>query len=94
MFSHMPTVPTDERFFGDFILQADAKIGAIAQQYGLSLDDKIDSELTLGHFMIQLLGGEPVIGDHIEWEGLTWTIAEMDGSKVNKVGVRIMRFDD
>jgi len=50
----------------------------------------VDKSLSLGNFVIQLLGGEPVIGDHIEWDGLTWTIAEMDGKDVSKVGVRIV----
>lgn len=90
LFSDSNAVVLDDRFFGDFILQADAPLDAISQLYGLNLDDSIDKSLSLGHFVIQLLGGEPVIGDHIEWDGLTWTIAEMDGKAVSKVGVRIV----
>lgn len=90
LFSDSNAVVLDDRFFGDFILQADAPLDAISQLYGLNLDDSIDKSLSLGNFVIQLLGGEPVIGDHIEWDGLTWTIAEMDGKDVSKVGVRIV----
>ncbi|MCC3701181.1 potassium/proton antiporter [Rouxiella badensis] len=90
LFSDTNAVVMDERFFGDFILEADAPLDAISQLYGLNLDDSIDKTLSLGHFVIQLLGGEPVIGDHIEWDGLTWTIAEMEGNRVSKVGVRIV----
>ncbi len=90
LFSDTNAVVMDERFFGDFILEADAPLEAISQVYGLVLDDSIDKSLSLGHFVIQLLGGEPVIGDHIEWDGLTWTIAEMEGNRVSKVGVRIV----
>ncbi|EIC84741.1 potassium/proton antiporter [Serratia sp. M24T3] len=90
LFSDTNAVVMDERFFGDFILEADAPLEAISQVYGLNLDESIDKTLSLGHFVIQLLGGEPVIGDHIEWDGLTWTIAEMEGKRVSKVGVRIV----
>jgi len=90
LFSDSNAVVLDDRFFGDFILQADAPLDAISQLYGLNLDDSVDKSLSLGNFVINLLGGEPVIGDHIEWDGLTWTIAEMDGKDVSKVGVRIV----
>ncbi len=90
LFSDTNAVVMDERFFGDFILEADAPLEAISQVYGLNLDESIDKTLSLGHFVTQLLGGEPVIGDHIEWDGLTWTIAEMEGKRVSKVGVRIV----
>jgi cell volume regulation protein A len=90
LFSDSNKVVLDDRFFGDFILQADAPLDAISQLYGLNLEETVDQSQTLGHFVIRLLGGEPVIGDHIEWDGLTWTIAEMDGNQVSKVGVRIV----
>jgi len=90
LFSDSNKVVLDDRFFGDFILQADAPLDAISQLYGLNLEDSVDQSQTLGYFVIKLLGGEPVIGDHIEWDGLTWTIAEMEGNQVSKVGVRIV----
>ncbi|SVK54178.1 potassium/proton antiporter [Acinetobacter baumannii] len=80
----------DERFFGDFILQSDARLSDISQVYGLNLQDDVDEQQTLGQFVIQLIGGEPVIGDQVEWDGLTWTIAEMEGNQVSKIGVRIV----
>ncbi|EKN3360508.1 potassium/proton antiporter [Yersinia ruckeri] len=90
LFSQSPTITLDERFFGDFILEADAKLEDISQIYGLNLKEGVDGQQTLGNFVIYLLGGEPVIGDQIEWDGLTWTIAEMDADHVSKVGVKII----
>jgi cell volume regulation protein A len=90
LFSDSNAVMFDERFFGDFILQADAPLEAISQIYGLNLDSSVDKSLSLGNFVNGLLGGEPVIGDSIEWDGLTWTIAEMDNNQISKVGVRIV----
>ncbi|GAB2942646.1 potassium/proton antiporter [Hafnia psychrotolerans] len=90
LFSDSNAVVLDDRFFGDFILQANAPLEAISQLYGLNIEDSVDKSQSLGNFVIKLLGGEPVIGDHIEWDGLTWTIAEMEGKLVSKVGVRIV----
>ncbi len=90
LFSDSNAVVLDDRFFGDFILQANAPLEAISQLYGLNLEESVDKSQSLGNFVIKLLGGEPVIGDHIEWDGLTWTIAEMEGKAVSKVGVRIV----
>ncbi|MEB6335620.1 potassium/proton antiporter [Serratia rhizosphaerae] len=89
LFSQAPAVTLDERFFGDFILQSDARLSDISQVYGLNLQDDIDEQQTLGQFVIQMIGGEPVVGDQVEWDGLTWTIAEMDGNAVSKIGVKI-----
>ncbi|CAH0154254.1 MULTISPECIES: potassium/proton antiporter [unclassified Pseudomonas] len=87
LFSQAPQRGMDLRFFGDFVLEGDAQLGAIAALYGLSTDD-LDRSLTLGRFINQQIGGGPVVGDQVEWQGLTWTVAEMDGNKIRKVGVR------
>ncbi|HEI8865411.1 potassium/proton antiporter [Serratia sp. AKBS12] len=89
LFSHAPPVTLDARFFGDFILQSDARLSDISQIYGLNLQQGVDEQQTLGQFVLQMIGGEPVVGDHIEWDGLTWTIAEMEGNQVSKIGVKI-----
>lgn len=87
LFSQAPQRGMDLRFFGDFVLEGDAQLGAIAALYGLATDD-LDRSLTLGRFINQQIGGGPVVGDQVEWQGLTWTVAEMDGNKIRKVGVR------
>ncbi|WP_457913825.1 potassium/proton antiporter [Candidatus Gillettellia adelgis] len=90
LFSQASTVTFDERFFGDFLLQSDTYLSNISQIYGLNLKSNIDDQQTLGQFIVQLIGGEPVIGDQVEWEGLIWTIAEMAGNQVSKIGVKII----
>ena len=57
LFSQAPAVTLDERFFGDFILQSDARLSDISQLYGLNLQDDVDEQQTLGQFVIQLIGG-------------------------------------
>jgi cell volume regulation protein A len=87
LFSQAPQRGRDMRFFGDFVLEGEAELGAIVALYGLKLGD-VDGQTPLGRFMTQHIGGQPVVGDQVEWNGLTWTVALMEGNKVRKVGVR------
>ena len=87
LFSQAPLRGQDLRFFGDFVLEGDAEMADIAALYGLNLHD-IDGHLPLGRFIAHEIGGQPILGDQVEWNGLTWTVALMEGNKVRKVGVR------
>ncbi|GAB3368631.1 potassium/proton antiporter [Azotobacter armeniacus] len=87
LFSQPPQRGQDLRFFGDFVLEGDAELSALAALYGLKLDG-IDSNQSLGHFIAGLIGGHPVVGDHVEWNGLTWTVAATEGDQVRKVGLK------
>ena len=87
LFSQAPTRGQDLRFFGDFVLEGDAELSAVAALYGLKLEG-LSGTQPLGRFIAHEIGGEPVIGDQVEWQGLTWTVAAMEGNKIRKVGVR------
>ncbi|WPC05606.1 potassium/proton antiporter [Pseudomonas benzenivorans] len=87
LFSQAPQRGQDLRFFGDFVLEGDAELSAVAALYGLKLDG-LDGRQPLGRFIAHEIGGEPVIGDQVEWQGLTWTVAAMEGNKIRKVGVK------
>ncbi|MBB4821286.1 cell volume regulation protein A [Pseudomonas alcaligenes] len=87
LFSQAPQRGLDLRFFGDFVLEGDAQLSAVASLYGLKLED-IDGSQPLGRFIAHEIGGEPIVGDQVEWNGLTWTVALMEGNKVRKVGVK------
>lgn len=87
LFIEAPKRGQDLRFFGDFILEGDAQLGAVAALYGLKLQGA-EGQLFLGRFIAHQIGGQPVIGDQVEWNGLTWTVALMEGNKIRKVGVK------
>jgi len=92
LFSQAPTRGQDLRFFGDFILEADAQLSAITALYGLKLGD-VNGEQSIGTFMTERVGGRPVVGDQIEWNGLTWTVAAMEAGEVRKVGLKFPEGD-
>ncbi len=87
LFSEAPKRTLDLTFFGDFIIQGDAELRDLAMLYALDLKG-YEAHETLGELISYLVGGKPVVGDYSEWSGMVWTIAEVDGNEIRKIGVK------
>ncbi|MCR3756303.1 MAG: putative K(+):H(+) antiporter [Candidatus Westeberhardia cardiocondylae] len=90
LFSYSQPMLLNQRFFGDFILEAATTLRDVSNIYGLQFTDSIDSKLTVGQFVTSLLGGgEPVVGDSVTTRGIIWIIAEKEERKIRKIGIKI-----
>lgn len=90
MFSQTPAINLDQRFFGDFILDANIQLQQVASVYGLDLPADEDPSQSLALLMIKKLGGVPVVGDHLEWLDIIWTIAEKQDNAISRIGVKLV----
>jgi potassium/hydrogen antiporter len=87
LFSEAPKQTLDMSFFGNFLLDARARLDDLAALYPIPLQE-VDSNQSIGQFVSTRVGGKTVLGDHIQAWGMIWTVAEMDGDKVHKIGVK------
>ncbi|MGL5030571.1 MAG: potassium/proton antiporter [Aeromonas sp.] len=91
LFSQAPEQDLGLRFFGDFLLEAAANMTDLAPLYGIDVSEVADQ--TLRDFITCQLGDNLVVGDSLPWQGLIWTVAEMDEDIPSKIGVRLQEED-
>ncbi|MEY2777458.1 MAG: hypothetical protein RLY30_1556 [Pseudomonadota bacterium] len=74
------------KVFGDFMLDATAPAADIAAFYGLDLQALPGQ--TMGDWLQQALGKPAVVGDEFDISGHALMVSEMEGGRIQKVGVR------
>jgi len=87
MFSETPQRNFDFGFFGDFMLEGNARLADLALFYALDLTGTEQFD-TIGQVLTKKAGGKPVVGDTFTWNNMLWTIAELEQGQVKKVGVK------
>ncbi|MCF7363181.1 potassium/proton antiporter [Vibrio diazotrophicus] len=93
LFSEAPVKESFARFFGDFFLDVESKLVDVAMIYGLELGP-FRADMTLKDLVTEHLGTTPVLGDHFEWYGLHWVVADVVDWQVTKVGLRLPAEED
>jgi cell volume regulation protein A len=82
---------SEQVFFGEFVLNGDARVGDLAAAYGLDLPDA-DHALTLDAFIRRdLHTTHPVIGDRLQLKTVDLVVREVEGDRILKVGLKLMR---
>ncbi|QJC29840.1 potassium/proton antiporter [Enterobacteriaceae endosymbiont of Plateumaris sericea] len=88
LFSKSISLSLNQKFFGDFILDAETKLYDIVKIYSLKLNDHIDVQQSIGNLLISLIKSNTiVVGDNIKWNNILWTIAEKENNKISRIGI-------
>jgi cell volume regulation protein A len=89
--SAAPERLSEQAFFGEFVLNGEAQVGALAAAYGLDLPAS-DHALTLDAFIRRdLHTAHPVVGDRLQIESVDLVVREVEGDRILKVGLKLMR---
>lgn len=83
-----PSRLSDQVFFGEFVLNGDARLGDVAAAYGVVLADR-DRDLTLDAFLRQRLETQVVVGDRLNLQNVELVVRRMEGNSIIKVGLKL-----
>ena len=78
--------PAARRVFGDFVLDGATPVRELCEFYGLALPDHAG---TLAQWIEARLKRPPVVGDGLDWGGAHFAVRQMDGARVQRVGLSL-----
>lgn len=76
------------RFFGDFVLNGDARVADIEAVYGIDFPDHEPEEVLAG-FLARKFRGAPVVGDRLRVGGVELVVREVEKGLVTRVGLKL-----
>ncbi len=83
-----PSRLSDQVFFGEFVLNGEARLADVAAAYALVLADR-DRDLTLDAFLRQRLDTQVVVGDRLDLQTVELVVRRMEGNRITKVGLKL-----
>ncbi|MDP1649786.1 MAG: potassium/proton antiporter [Rubrivivax sp.] len=78
--------PAARRIFGDFVIDGSAPVRELCTFYGLALPEH---EGTLAQWLEARLQRPPVVGDGVDWGGAHFSVRQMEGAHVLRVGLSL-----
>ncbi|MFP4129629.1 MAG: potassium/proton antiporter [Halorhodospira sp.] len=88
-----PPYLAEQRFFGEFTLDGEARLLDLATAYGISVPSGAQPEETLNAYLLWLFNDRAVVGDRVRIDNLQFTVREMSDGRITQVGMRIGRQD-
>ncbi len=83
-----PAYLEKRQFYGDFIVNGDARMGALAEHYGLPLPEGV-ADQSLAAFLKARLPGLPVEGDRHRLGNVEFVVRGVEAGGITRVGLRI-----
>ena len=81
---------SDQAFFGEFVLNGEARLGDVATAYGLAVSDR-ERDLTLDAFLRDRLETQVVVGDRLDMQHVQLVIRRTEGYRILKVGLKLKK---
>src|SRR5690606_33704653 len=78
---------SEHQYFGDFVLDANARLADIAQIYGFSAEGQDD--VTVGDYVHRAFRKRPVVGDSVRFGRVELVVREVVRQRVTRVGLKI-----
>lgn len=86
--AHGPARLEEHRFFGDFVLNGDARVSDVAETYGLACEGHGPEE-TLAAWLARSFRGKPVVGDRLRTGAAELVVREVGNGVVTRVGLKL-----
>jgi potassium/hydrogen antiporter len=87
--TEVPERLSERSVFGDFVLNGNAQLGAVAVAYGATVPAE-ERALSLEAFLRARLQAEPVVGDAVDLDRVRLVVREMDGARITRVGLKLL----
>lgn len=84
----IPDRLSERSVFGEFVLNGNAQLGALAMAYGVAVPTE-ESGQTLEDFLRSHLRAVPVVGDAVGVGTVTLVVREMNGDRITRVGLKL-----
>jgi cell volume regulation protein A len=86
--AHGPMRLEEHRFFGDFVLDGDARVADVEGVYGLGFSDHGPEE-TLAAFLSRRFREVPVVGDRLRIGAVELVVREVEKGLVTRIGLKL-----
>lgn len=82
----------DKEYFGEFLVNTDANVVDLLQAYDMQSPRELAPDLTVGTFMMNELGGQPVVGDRVPVSMFDLVVRGVhQGKTITEVGLALHR---
>jgi cell volume regulation protein A len=89
MASEAPERLSEQAFFGEFVLNGDARVGALCAAYGLAVPEG-EHATTLDEFIRRRIQtSHPVIGDRLHLRNVDLVVRKVEGDRIISVGLKL-----
>ena len=86
--AHGPARLEEHRFFGDFVLDGEARVADVEAVYDLGLQFR-DADETLADFLAHRFRGSPVVGDRLRSHGVELVVRAVEKGVITRVGLKL-----